>query len=834
MPFLLSLAWRDLRASGSQLWIFVACLVLGVSLVAASGGLYRQVADALRSDARLIFGGDVEVQANQPLPSEALAWMQANGTVSRVVELRTMLRTGSGRAQLIELLSADDAYPLYGEVLLEPGGALVDTLALRDGTWGAAIDASLATRLDLKPGDRVAIGDLELVVRAVTVRQPDRSLRADWGAAPVLVAEGALMATGLVQPLSRVEYRYRIRTEQSAPILRDSFLTAYPALDVEARSFDERSDRMTEVLGQIGSGLLLIGFSALFIGGLGVFNSVQAYLQGKLISLATLRALGLRDGQLAAFILLQILLLAVLASAVGVAIGMGLALSGAQLAADKLPVTLLLQSLWKPALIALLFGVLTALAFSLPALGRALSVSPAALFRGVEGQALHAPRYARWWTAAVSGITMVLLVFTLPDPRFGLAFVFTTAALLGVLDLVTRGLRRAATRMQHSASLPLALRLALAGLQQQHSPLRTALLSLGSALTLLVACTLVVATLLRTVNKTVPEKAPALVFYDVQTDQISLLKETLQASPGLQGLKTAPLVLGRLVAVNGETLRDSDDNERARESRDEHKLSDRSGNFDDVVVDRGVWWPESHRGDPFVAMEDREADGLGLQIGDKLRFEVMGKPVEATLQAIYSQRRMQSRLWLEAIFSDGVLDTFITRHVGAAWMPPENALDAQDRLAAVAPNIATARTESMLRETRALMGRASGGLAVIAGVCLAASLLVLASVVAASRTRQLYDATVMHALGARHSLLRRVLVFEYLILAAVTASFSIAAGSALATALLLWRLDMSPVGLYWSGMLTAVVTSGLSLGMGARYLLARMRLNPAVLLRSGG
>lgn len=834
MSFLLSLAWRDLRASGSQLWIFVACLVLGVSLVAASGGLYRQVADALRSDARLIFGGDVEVQANQPLPSEAVAWMQANGTVSRVVELRTMLRTGSGRAQLIELLSADDAYPLYGEVLLEPGGTLVDTLALRDGTWGAAIDASLAARLDLKPGDRVAIGDLELVVRAVTVRQPDRSLRADWGAAPVLVAEGALMATGLVQPLSRVEYRYRIRTEQSAPILRDSFLTAYPALDVEARSFDERSDRMTEVLSQIGSGLLLIGFSALFIGGLGVFNSVQAYLQGKLISLATLRALGLRDGQLAAFVLLQILLLAVLASAVGAAIGMGLALSGAQLAADKLPVTLLLQSLWKPALIALLFGVLTALAFSLPALGRALSVSPAALFRGVEGQALHAPRYARWWTAAVSGITMVLLVFTLPDPRFGLAFVFTTAALLGVLDLVTRGLRRTATRMQHTASLPLALRLGLAGLQQQHSPLRTALLSLGSALTLLVACTLVVATLLRTVNETVPEKAPALVFYDVQTDQISLLKETLQASPGLQGLKTAPLVLGRLVAVNGETLRHSDDNERARESRDEHKLSDRSGNFDDVVVDRGAWWQESHRGEPLVAMEDREADELGLQVGDKLRFEVMGKPVEATLQVIYSQRRMQSRLWLEAIFSDGVLDPFITRHVGAAWMPPENALDAQDRLAAVAPNIATARTESMLRETRALMGRASGGLAVIAVVCLAASLLVLASVVAASRTRQLYDATVMHALGARHSLLRRVLVCEYLILAAVTASFAIAAGSALATTLLLWRLDMSPVGLYWSGMLTAVVTSGLSLGMGARYLLARMRLNPAMLLRSGG
>ena len=838
MLFLLDLAWRDLRASGRRLWIFVACLVLGVSLVAAGGGLYRQVADALRHDARLIFGGDVEVESPQPLPADALAWMQARGTVSRVIQLRTMLRLESGRAHLIELLSADADYPLYGTVALQPAGSLADTLAQTDGQWGAAVDAALATRLGLRPGDRIEIGDLALTVRALTVRQPDRSLRADWGAAPVLVAEGALMATGLVQPLSRVEHHHRVRTAEPANAWRDSFIAAFPALDAETRSFDERSDRMAEVLGQIGSGLLLIGFSALFIGGLGVFNSVQAYLQGKLTSLATLRALGLRDGRLAAFVLLQIGLLAVLASGAGALLGMGLALAGAQLAADKLPVTLLLHSLWPPALLALVFGVLTALAFSLPALGRALSVSPAALFRGVEGQALHTPRRARWLTAGVAGATLALLVATLPDPRFGLAFVLTTAALLGVLDLATRGLRRVAARLQHHRTLPLPLQLALAGLQQPHSPLRTALLSLGSALTLLVACTLVVATLLRTVNDTVPEQAPALVFYDVQTDQLPLLRETLQASPGLEAVKTAPLVLGRLVAVNGAALRASGNNEtdrqRARESHDEHKLSDRSGNFDDVVVDRGAWWPLDHAGEPLVAMEDTEADGLGLQVGDKLRFEIMGQPVEATLSAIYSQRRMQSRLWLEAIFSDGVLDPFITRHVGAAWMPTGSTLDAQDRLAAAAPNIATARTESMLRETRALMGRASGGLAVVAGVCLAASLLVLASVVAASRSRQLYDATVMHALGARHSLLRRVLVWEYAVLAAVTAGFALLAGSALATALLQWRLDMSPAGLYWSGLLTAAVVSALSLGMGARYLLAQMRLNPAMLLRSGG
>ncbi len=835
MRFLLDLAWRDLRASGRHLWIFCACLVLGVALVAAGGGLYRQVADSLQNDARLLFGGDLNVEHSAPLDADVLAWMAARGEVSRLVELRTMLRAPDGRAQLIELQSADARYPLYGTVELAPAGALADTLAQRDGAWGAAIDGALAQRLGLVVGDRVEVGDLTLVVRAIVVRQPDRSLRADWNGAPVLVADGALMATGLVQPLSRVEYQYRVRTEQPAAEWRDAFMAAFPALDAEVRTFEERSERMAEVLGQIGSGLLLIGFSALFIGGLGVFNSVQAYLQGKLGTLATLRALGLRDRRLAAMVLLQILMLAVLSSLAGVVLGNALALIGTWAAAQRLPLAPLLQTLWLPSLVAMGFGVLTALGFALPALGRALSVSPAALFRGIDGTRLRTPKRAWALTALAAALVAALLVFTVPDTRFGIAFVLATVLLLVLLDGVTRGLRRLARALlaRPGWRLPLEARLALAGLQRADSPLRPALLSLGAALALLVACALVVAALLRTVNETVPENAPALVFHDVQTEQLPLLRQTLQAQPGLQRITTAPLVLGRLIEVNGEALRDSDDGRRVREARDEQKLSNREGNIDDVVIRDGAWWPADHRGAPLMAMEDREADELGLKVGDRLVFDVLGAPVQAEIAAIYSQRRLQARLWLEAIFSDGVLDPHITRHVGAAWLAPAGALAAQDALAAVAPNIATVRTETLLSETRALMARASGGLALVAGVCLAASLLVLASVVAGSRARQVYDATVMHAMGARHASLRRMLYWEYALLALVTSGFAMLAGGALATALLRWRLDIDPGGIYWTGALTALGVSTVSLGLGARYLLSQMRLSPALLLRSG-
>lgn len=834
MHFLLELAWRDLRASGRQLWIFCACLVLGVSLVAAGGGLYRQVADALAEDARQLFGGDVQVESPDPLPPDVLRWMAERGTLSRTLELRTMMLAPQGRSQLVALLSADDTYPLYGEVALKPPQALAAALALRAGVWGAAVDQALATRLDLKPGDRVQVGDVSLEIRALIERQPDRSLRADWGAAPVLLADGAIVATGLIQALSRVQYQYRVRTDTPAARWRDSFVAAFPWLTAEVRSFDQRSDRMAEVLGQIASGLLLIGFAALFIGGLGVFNSVQAYLQSKLTSLATLRAMGLRDGRLATMVVLQVLILGAASGLVGVVLGMGLALLAANLVAQQLPIDIYLNRLWAPALVAWCFGVLTALVFSVPPLARALSVTPAVLFRGDSAPRLRTPRRAKVWTAALALLMLALLVAVLPDPRFGLAFVLAIAAVWRLFDAVTRLVRWGAARLHQRTQWPLSLQLALAGLQQTQSPLRTALLSMGSALTVLVACTLVVMTLLRTVNDTVPENAPALVFYDVQTEQIALLRDTLAAASGPQKLRTAPFVLGRLVGVNEEDLRVSGSIERALESRDEHKLSDLTGNFDDVVIDRGAWWPAAYRGKPLVAMEDREADALGLDIGNVLVFEILGQTVEATLVAIYSQRRMQSRLWLEAFFSDGVLDPFVTRHVGAAWMPSSETLSAQDRLALAAPNIATVRTEQLLQETRRLMTRASTGLVVLAAVCMAASLLVLASVVAASRSRQIYDATVMHALGARHSLLRAVLVWEYLLLALLTASLSLLAGSALAAGLLLWRLDMHPGGLLWSGAVTAFGVSAISLGLGARYLLTHMRLNPAMLLRSGG
>jgi putative ABC transport system permease protein len=328
MRFLLNLAWRDLRASGRSLWVFCACLVLGVILVAASGGLYRLINLSLLADTRVLLGGDLEVDTNKPLPQEALQWMNANGEVSLVTEVDTMLGTTDDRFLRVELQTMGPLYPLYGELVLEPSKPLGEITALVDGHWGIAIDPVLAERLEIGIDDTVYIGALEMKVRALVINQPDRSLNANWRGTPVLLSADALEASGLIQPGSRIDYGYQVRSNIPAETWRTQFYEAFPDQTWEVRTFADRSRRIAERLGQIASGLLIIGFSTLFIGGLGVFNSIQAYLQGKLKTIATLRALGLRNRRLAVVYLSQVAILGGGASLLGAIIGIALAIIG--------------------------------------------------------------------------------------------------------------------------------------------------------------------------------------------------------------------------------------------------------------------------------------------------------------------------------------------------------------------------------------------------------------------------------------------------------------------------------------------------------------------------
>ena len=380
----------------------------------------------------------------------------------------------------------------------------------------------------------------------------------------------------------------------------------FPDRGWEVRTFEDRSQRISERIGQIASGLLIIGFSTLFIGGLGVFSSIQSYLQSKLKTIATFRSLGLRNRRIATVYLLQVGIMGGGASLLGGLLGVALALLGSAAVAAELPISTTFAALPAPFISALIFGLLTAFCFALPAIGTALSVSPASLFRDAGNSALSIPRNWAVATAVCAAGIIALVLISVPSLLFGAGFILVVALMLGLLEVTLRLIRLGAHRLENTQGLRtgIAFRLALANLHRPTAPLRSSLLSLGSALTLLVICTLVVVSLQRTIQATIPKESPALMLYDISPDQVEDVKNAIQITSPQARAELTPLVQGRIVSVNGETVASlladavagSEREDDLRDSlNDDHKLSYRGGNIDGIELVEGSWWSDDAR-----------------------------------------------------------------------------------------------------------------------------------------------------------------------------------------------------------------------------------------------
>ena len=830
---------RDLRGSlrMRSLWVFCTCLFLGISLISASAGLLGLVREGLAAEERELFGGDLQVSDRQALDEAALEWLETRGTVSRLLELRTMLGTAAGDFTVVELQSVDAAYPLYGRVRLEPDLALAEAVGRgSDGTWGAAFDPVLAETLGVTVGERVSVGDIELELRALIVEQPDRSFRADLRGPPLVVDEGALAASGLVQPTSLVDFDYRVRTDEDPDAWRAALLEAFPDATWEVQTVGDRGEFVGERLDEVASVLLLVGFATLLIGGLGIANSIGAYLQSKRRTLATLQSLGARASQIAFVFVGQTVLLALASSTAGALAGALIAALAARALAERLPLRTDAAALLTPTSAAIGFGVLAALLFALPALGRALHARPARLIRGLDDPEARLSGAYRRATLALLVATTALLLMFVPEPLIGLGFVVTIALLLGALEGIVRLIRRLARRFGTSPRLDgrFAARLAIAGLHREGTALRPMLLSLGTALTLLVATAVVVAAMVRTLGETVPARAPALVFYDIQDAELADFTALVESLEGFEGVATTPLVLGRLRAVNGEPLNASEDAERALEANDEQKLSYRNPAIDATTVTRGAWWPDDYAGPPLVAYEDREADQIGLAVGDRLTFEILGETLEAELVAIYSQASFETSFWLEGVFTPEVLEPFVTRHVGSALLAEGTDVAAVARIGDAFPSVVTLRTARALEAARAVLGAAALAMSLVAAVALGASVLVMASVVAVNRQRQVHEASVLHALGTRRGVVLGSVLLEYALLGAVLLVFASVVGGAIGIAVMMLRLELPLTALggpvWLVGPLVAALASALCLASGAWWLARTLAASPASLL----
>jgi putative ABC transport system permease protein len=781
----LRLALRDLRGGVRGFGVFLSCLALGVAAIAGVGSLSRSLSDGLAREGAVILGGDVAFSlALRQASDEQRAFFVSRGRVSEIATMRAMARAPEGDATLVDLKAVDSGYPLTGAITIEPAMPLAVALARKDEAFGAVADESLLVRLGLAPGAIIRVGEAQLRISGKIVTEPDK-LAVGMGLAPrLLVSDEALRASGLIQPGSVVRWTYRIRLadprDQSLAAVTNDARENFPDAGWEARTRAGAAPRLEDNVRRFAEFLTLVGLTALLVGGVGVANAVKHYLDRKRDSLATLKALGASGGTVFAIYLTEIGLIALLGIAIGLVLGMAMPFGVAWGFAQVIPIPLVPAIHVGTLSIALAYGLLVVLVFSLWPLGRAHDVPVSALFRDEVEPGRRWPRRRYMVFAALAGLALIALTIASAEvERVAIIYVVAAAAVFVVLRALASGLMALTRRLPRPRSIP--LRLAIANVHRPGALTPTVVLSLGIGLSLLVTLALIEGNLQRQLTSTLPERAPSFFFIDIPSSDSERFTDFVRGkAPGAR-LEEVPLLRGRIVRVKDIPAEEvKPDPDAAWVLR-----GDRGVTFAQIVPDgstvtAGNWWPENYDGPPLVSFDRRIAEGLGLGIGDKITVNVLGRTVEATISNLRTVEWESLGINFVLVFSPNtfagaphtVLATLTFDHnVGA-----EAEIELLKETAAAFPAITTVRVKEALDAINAIVADLALAIRGASLVTLIASVLVLAGALAASHHNRVYDAVILKTLGATRGRLVLAYGLEYAILGIVTAVVATAAG----------------------------------------------------------
>jgi putative ABC transport system permease protein len=783
----LRFALREVLGGLRGFYVFIACIALGVAAIAGVGSTAGSLIDGLAREGRVILGGDVafSLTHREAEPGER-AFLQSRGTVSAVATLRAMARAADGQSALVELKAVDAGYPLYGTVGVAPPHALPDLLAERGGVFGAAAEPALLARLNLQPGARLTVGGATLELRAVLTAEPDKLAGGIAFGPRLLIGDAALRATGLIQPGSLVRWHYRLRlpdndgSDQAANATVRAAQAAFPDAGWEVRTSTNVSPQLERSIERFLQYLTLVGLTALLVGGVGVANAVKGHLDRKREVIATLKSLGATGRRVFAIYLLQVLMLAGGGAVIGVALGAALPflivwLFGALI---PLPMAPSLQPLQLAT--ALLYGLLTALAFGIWPLGRAHDVPVSALFRDEIAPERRWPRLPYMLAAALAVAVLAGLAIALAYDR-GIAaiFVFAAAAVFAALHGIALLIMALAARAPRARAM--VLRLAVANIHRAGALTPTVVLSLGTGLTLLVTVVLIDGNLRQQFLAALPDKAPSFFFLDIQAAEAERFDAFIRAQAPAARLERTPMLRGRIVSVNGTRAEDLKPSSNARWVLQ----SDRGITYTAEIpagsrVVAGQWWGAGETA-PLVSLERRIADDLGIRIGDEITVNVLGRNISAKVANLRTLDWQSLGINFVFVFSPATFLGAPNTHIATLTYPGGAAIAEETALLKSVgesfPAITAVSVREALNAVGALIGNLVSGIRGASAITLLAAVLVLGGALAAGHRHRVYDAVILKTLGATRGRLVGAYALEYLLLGAATALFGLAAGS---------------------------------------------------------
>jgi len=842
MKFILQMAVRETRAAWRRLLFFFVCIAVGVAAIVALRSVIHSVRDVLGTESRALVGADVTINTTRdwtPAANEIIdrRLAEANATArTETISTPTMARPADESravARMVELKAVQRDFPFYGTLTLDGGQTYSHALV---ENHGALVRPEVLSSLGLRVGDALVIGQASFTIRGVVASEPGRGIGGFSLGPRVFVDFADVPSTGLLGVGSRASRQLLVKVPDDR--IDDLVVQLRAELRGEfagTRSYRSNEDQIGRDFDRAENYLSLVGLVIVILGGIAVSSVTRVFIQQKIRSIAVLKCVGARSREVIAIYILQVMALGLAGSLLGVflarlaigAIPLALGSSSSLLAEAHYGVT------WSAALQGIGIGVLVSLLFSIVPLLHVRFIKPSLLLREES-----TPQPRDWvGMAAIAGVTAALVALTIwqaASLRVGLVVCAGFAGLAFALHWAGRALVAAVAPLAKSRSFP--LRHAVLHLSRPGNQTRVILLAVGLGAFFIVGIRSLQASLLGEFSVQMSEDAPDMFLLDIQKTQAEDVRAFL-ADPanGAGSSQLLPVLRARVVGVDGKKVQAASvEDVRELGIGREYTITYRDHLEPNEKILEGRFW-NSPSAEAEVSVERETRQRSGVEVGDTMRFDILGRVISARVTSIRDVEWRDSRNGgFVFVFRPGTLDDAPQTFVSPLKGPTDPAARGrfQHDLVAQFPNVSVIDFREILDEIRDVMGKVTLAISVVGGLVLFSGALILVGAVAMTKYQRVYEAAVFKTLGANTRTIARMLLFEYSVLGALAGLVGSVGAIGLTWGVSRYALDIPWRMFYGEHAAGVVLTALLVSAVGVISSLDVLRNKPLATLRA--
>ena len=635
LSLIVKYALRDLGRNYKKISSIIITLFISLFILSSILTIEDSLKKELNDNAKALLGGDLEIDYNRVKGNQELInKVTTFATVSQMIEFSTMISTTNkenNKSLFSRIKTVDDKYPLYGEVMYKPEGALA---RIHKEKNTILVNENIFKTLGLKVNDQIKVQNQIFTVVGVINAVPDVSGFIAFGDFAMAGAQTLeLLQLNNLGSFLNHEYKVRFNEQDNPKEIKERIENLFKGESKATLRFPENSaSGLKRVINNFSQFLSLVSISAMLIAGIGIANTLLSFINQNNMSIAVQKALGFFSLNIKAIYYLQLFILLFIISIVAYGLSFLLVPVANLYLSEALGLNITAIFSFINFVKIFIVGLLVLIIFSIPTINAIDQVQASNLFRNVfQNLQFYYSKKSMFLSLVLLSVLMLMFTIGSAKPLYSLGYFVAFFSCLVIFFLLSKLIIYFLKKLKNISNI--SFQTSIKNITQAKSITPITIMSLGLGVTLLLTLALVGTNFKREIAKSIPEIAPDYFFLGIQNNDLDVFKNNIIKMDSTVDLEIVPIVSSSIVKINGV-----DPNSYITAANDSYWVISRerrsswvdNAPTDNPIVD-GTWWDLNKPDRLQISLDAKVAKDLNIKLGDTFTLNIYGREIEGDI-----------------------------------------------------------------------------------------------------------------------------------------------------------------------------------------------------------